>query len=65
MRRRSCRVRSRGASGVAPKKFRYRGLQPLFEGGEFSVNATEIAEGLDIWVANAEGAPTMRGTASW
>ncbi|MGN6309854.1 MAG: FAS1-like dehydratase domain-containing protein [Xanthobacteraceae bacterium] len=51
--------------GTAPKKFNYRGLQPLFEGGEFSVNANEIAEGLDIWVANADGAPTMRGTASW
>ncbi|MBN8975904.1 MAG: MaoC family dehydratase N-terminal domain-containing protein [Rhizobiales bacterium] len=51
--------------GIAPKKFNYRGLQPLFEGGEFSVNANEIAEGLDIWVANADGAPTMRGTASW
>jgi 3-methylfumaryl-CoA hydratase len=51
--------------GIAPKKFGYRGLQPLFEGGEFSVNANEIAEGLDIWVANADGAPTMRGTASW
>ena len=51
--------------GTAPKKFSYRGLQPLFEGGEFSVNANEIAEGLDIWVANADGAPTMRGTASW
>jgi 3-methylfumaryl-CoA hydratase len=51
--------------GAAPKKFNYRGLQPLFEGGEFSVNANEIAEGLDIWVANADGAPTMRGTANW
>ena len=51
--------------GIAPKKFSYRGLQPLFEGGEFSVNANEIPEGLDIWVANADGAPTMRGTASW
>ncbi|MGB3446846.1 MAG: MaoC family dehydratase N-terminal domain-containing protein [Xanthobacteraceae bacterium] len=51
--------------GIAPKKFNYRGLQPLFEGGEFSVNANEIAEGLDIWVANADGAPTMRGIASW
>ncbi|MBN8984275.1 MAG: MaoC family dehydratase N-terminal domain-containing protein [Rhizobiales bacterium] len=51
--------------GTAPKTFSYRGLQPLFEGGEFSVNANEVAEGLDIWVANADGAPTMRGTASW
>lgn len=51
--------------GIAPKRFSYRGLQPLFEGGEFSVNANEIPEGLDIWIANTDGAPTMRGTASW
>ena len=25
----------------APKKFSYRGVQPLFEGGEFSINANE------------------------
>ncbi|MCO5130067.1 MAG: MaoC family dehydratase N-terminal domain-containing protein [Xanthobacteraceae bacterium] len=51
--------------GVAPKKFSYRGLQPLFEGGEFSVNANETAEGLDLWIANADGVPTMKGTANW
>ena len=27
--------------GAAPKKFSYRGLQPLFEGSEFSVNAND------------------------
>jgi 3-methylfumaryl-CoA hydratase len=50
--------------GNVPKKFVYRGLQPLFE-GEFSVNANETATGLETWTANSEGQPTMRGTATW
>src|SRR5205085_1795803 len=51
--------------GKAPAKFVYRGLQPLFDGAEFSVNASEISSGLDLWTANARGEPTVRGTASW
>ncbi|WOH83170.1 MaoC family dehydratase N-terminal domain-containing protein [Bradyrhizobium sp. BEA-2-5] len=51
--------------GKAPKKFTYRGLQPLFEGSEFSVNANETADGMELWTANAEGQPTMKGTATW
>ncbi|MBB4261524.1 MULTISPECIES: MaoC family dehydratase N-terminal domain-containing protein [unclassified Bradyrhizobium] len=51
--------------GKAPKKFSYRGLQPLFEGTEFSVNANETAGGMELWTANAEGQPTMKGTAVW
>jgi 3-methylfumaryl-CoA hydratase len=51
--------------GKAPATFVYRGLQPLFDGGEFSVNASDISTGLDLWTANAKGEPTMRGTASW
>jgi 3-methylfumaryl-CoA hydratase len=51
--------------GTAPKKFSYRGVQPLFEGTEFSVNANETANGLEMWMANADGTPTMKGTASW
>lgn len=50
--------------GKAPAKFVYRGLQPLFDGADFTVNANEIDGGLDLWVANAKGEPTMRGTAS-
>jgi 3-methylfumaryl-CoA hydratase len=49
----------------APKKFSYRGVQPLFDGAEFSVNANEIGGGLDVWTANDKGAPTMKATASW
>jgi 3-methylfumaryl-CoA hydratase len=51
--------------GTAPKKFSYRGVQPLFEGSEFSVNANEIGAGMDLWTANSQGQPTMKGTASW
>ena len=51
--------------GTAPRKFSYRGLQPLFASSEFSLNAAETGDGLDVWVANANGAPTMRGLASW
>jgi 3-methylfumaryl-CoA hydratase len=48
-----------------PKTFAYRGVQPLFEGSEFSVNANETAEGMETWTANAEGQPTMKGVAAW
>ena len=51
--------------GVAPKKFSYRGVQPLFEGSEFSINANETAAGMELWTANSQGQPTMKGTAAW
>jgi len=51
--------------GTPPKNFVYRGVQPLFEGSEFSVNASTTADGMELWTANAEGQPTMKGTATW
>jgi 3-methylfumaryl-CoA hydratase len=51
--------------GTPPKKFSYRGVQPLFEGGEFSVNASDNAASMELWTANSEGQPTMKGTATW
>jgi 3-methylfumaryl-CoA hydratase len=51
--------------GKPPRKFSYRGVQPLFEGSEFSVNANENGDGLELWTANSEGHPTMKGTATW
>jgi 3-methylfumaryl-CoA hydratase len=51
--------------GAAPKKFSYRGLQPLFEGSEFSINANDAAAGMELWTANSAGQPTMKGTATW
>ena len=51
--------------GAAPKKFVYRGVQPLFEGSEFSVNANTTEAGMELWTANSESEPTMKGTATW
>ncbi|MGO9359751.1 MAG: MaoC family dehydratase N-terminal domain-containing protein [Xanthobacteraceae bacterium] len=51
--------------GTPPNSFDYRGVAPLFDGAEFSINADETADGLALWTANAAGQPTMKGTASW
>jgi 3-methylfumaryl-CoA hydratase len=51
--------------GAAPRKFVYRGVQPLFAPGEFSVNANDNPAGMELWTANSDGTPTMRGTATW
>jgi 3-methylfumaryl-CoA hydratase len=51
--------------GTPPKKFGYRGVQPLFEGSEFSVNANENGASVELWTANSAGQPTMKGTATW
>jgi 3-methylfumaryl-CoA hydratase len=51
--------------GKAPRKFSYRGVQPLFEGSEFSVNANETDNGMELWTASSAGQPTMKGTATW
>jgi 3-methylfumaryl-CoA hydratase len=50
--------------GAPPKKLSYRGVQPLFE-GEFSVNANDNGASMELWTANSEGQPTMKGTATW
>jgi 3-methylfumaryl-CoA hydratase len=51
--------------GTPPKRFSYRGVQPLFEGAEFSVNANDNGASMDLWTANSDGQPTMKGTATW
>jgi 3-methylfumaryl-CoA hydratase len=51
--------------GKPPRKFSYRGLQPLFEGSEFSINANQTAGGMELWTANSARQPTMKGIATW
>jgi 3-methylfumaryl-CoA hydratase len=51
--------------GKAPARFAYRGVQPLFDGAGFSVNAGDGNNPLEVWTANASGAPTMKATAEW
>jgi 3-methylfumaryl-CoA hydratase len=50
---------------TAPEKFSYRGVQPLFDGSEFSVNANPTADGMELWTANSSDMPTMKASASW
>jgi 3-methylfumaryl-CoA hydratase len=50
--------------GRAPKSFTYRGVNPLFDGAEFSINASDGAK-MEVWTANASGTPTMQATAIW
>ena len=47
--------------GAAPKKFVYRGVQPLFAGAEFSVNANDSDAGMELWTANSQGAADHEG----
>jgi 3-methylfumaryl-CoA hydratase len=51
--------------GKAPKTFTYRGVQPLFEGSEFSINANDNGASMELWTANDAEQPTMKGTAVW
>jgi 3-methylfumaryl-CoA hydratase len=51
--------------GKPPQKFSYRGVQPLFEGSVFSVNANDNGDVMELWTANSVGEPTMKGTARW
>ena len=52
-------------SGKPPKNLSYRGVQPLFAGSEFSINANDNGGAMELWAANADGQPTMKGTATW
>jgi len=51
--------------GKPPGKFTYRGVQPLFDGAAFSVNANDNGATMELWTANAAGQATMKGTATW
>ncbi len=52
--------------GKPPKTFTHRGVSPLFDGAEFTINATDSGDGgLELWTANNSGAPTMKASASW
>jgi 3-methylfumaryl-CoA hydratase len=53
------------AEGKPPTRFSFRGLSPLFDGSEFSLNARRTERGLDLWVENAAGVITMTAQASW
>lgn len=53
------------AANVSPdwlRNFAYRSVAPLFAGATISLNAKHNGAGLDLWVANHQGSPTMTAT---
>ncbi|HQU02727.1 MAG TPA: protein dehydratase, partial [Acetobacteraceae bacterium] len=51
--------------GSAPKRFNFRGVQPLFDFMNFVLCASEAEDGLDVWVQTDEGVKTMDAQAIW
>lgn len=52
-------------SGTPPVAFDYRGISPLMDGAQFTVNADETPEGLHLWTAAADGRLCMEAWAIW
>lgn len=48
----------------ALRTFAYRSVAPLFAGGIVLIHAKRRKAGIDLWVADHQGSPTMRATAS-
>ena len=48
-----------------PSVFRFRGVRPLIDGREFTINADLDGESLDLWTADADGNMTMTAGATW
>jgi len=51
--------------GDAIAAFDYRGRAPLFDGVPFTLNAADAADGLELWIADTEGADIMTARAVW
>jgi len=54
-----------GALRGMPRTFDFRGISPLCDGAEFTVNAAPTETGLDLWVADSAGRATMTASATW
>lgn len=48
-----------------PKTFHFRGVSPLFDGGEYTLNAEPTDAGLDLWTSSAAGHDAMVASAEW
>lgn len=51
--------------GRPPATFDYRGVQPLFDGAEFTLNANPADDAMELWTADTAGTPTMKASATW
>ncbi|MBX3536779.1 MAG: MaoC family dehydratase N-terminal domain-containing protein [Chelatococcus sp.] len=52
--------------GRTPTAFDFRGVSPLFDGADFTLNASDADDGsLRLWTADAHGWTTMEAKAVW
>lgn len=51
--------------GTRPARFEFRSLSPLFDDAEFTLNAENDGEALNLWTSYAAGPVAMQGRASW
>lgn len=51
--------------GLAPKRFRFRGVSALFDDDAFTLHATRDGDGLKLWTARENGSVCMVATAHW
>jgi 3-methylfumaryl-CoA hydratase len=51
---------------TTPKRFSFRSVGPLFDGGIVTLNASETGQGsLDMWISDADGRKSMVAEAFW
>jgi 3-methylfumaryl-CoA hydratase len=51
--------------GLMPRRFDFRGLSPLFDGGPFQANARHADDGIELWISDSEGRKTMTAAVTW
>ena len=51
--------------GRRPSRFDFRSLSPLFDDGDFAINATEDGEALSLWTSYQSGPLAMEARAEW
>jgi len=50
-------------AGAAPKQFNFRGLSPLTDGENFTLNARPFDDGIELWSETGDGGLTMQAKA--
>jgi 3-methylfumaryl-CoA hydratase len=52
-------------NGIPPKIFTYRNTNPLFAGGDFTINAQRDECTCDLWITSSSGVTTVSASAAW
>ena len=51
--------------GRRPARFEFRSLSPLFDDADFTLNATDDGDGLQLWTCSSDGPTAMEARATW